>query len=179
MRLPRLSLALLALALVAVPAAAQQGGGAAPTAQASQRQALRITVENRTAAAEAARGAPRRDTDARPGDVLRYRLVFQNTAGRPIQGVALANPLAAGMKYVGGSSLASRDDMRVEYSIDGGQTYAAQPMEEVVQEDGTRVRRPAPPEKYTHVRWTVGGWLSPEATVTAEFEARLGTAGQP
>jgi len=26
---------------------------------------------------------------------------------------------------------------------------------------------------YTHVRWTVGGWVQPGGQVTAEFRARL------
>ena len=85
--------------------------------------------------------------------------------------------LENGFRFVGGSTRASRDDARAEYSADGGRTFSAQPMEEVVVE-GRRVRRPVAPERYTHVRWTVDGWVAPGATVTAEFDARLaGPAG--
>ena len=45
---------------------------------------------------------------------------------------------------------------------------------EKVLEDGQRVKRDAPAEKYTHVSWTVGGFVAPGATVVAEFEARFG-----
>ncbi|HEX8275812.1 MAG TPA: hypothetical protein VF615_24465 [Longimicrobiaceae bacterium] len=155
------------LVMCALPARAQQ---AAPSP-------LAVTATNRTLAAETAAGAPRKDERARPGDVLRYRLTFTNTAGRPVRGVNLANPLPQSFRFVGGSTRASRDDARAEYSADGGRTFSAQPMEEVVVE-GRRVRRAVAPERYTHVRWTVDGWVAPGATVTAEFDARLaGPAG--
>ncbi|HEX2205409.1 MAG TPA: hypothetical protein VHG91_19015 [Longimicrobium sp.] len=154
----------LALAAFALPAAAQQ----------AQPQALVVTAQNRTAAADAAKGAQRRDDRARPGDVIRYRLTFTNVAGRPLRGVVLSNPLPGGMRFVAGSVSATRADARPEYSTDGGRTFSAQPTEEVTV-DGRRVVRPAPPERYTHVRWTVGGTVEQGATVVAEFEARVGT----
>jgi hypothetical protein len=82
------------------------------------------------------------------------------------------NPVPAGLRYVDRSAGADRQDVAVEYSTDGGKTYAATPMvTEVV--DGKRVQRPATPEQYTHVRWTVQGSIAPGATVTAEFRAEL------
>ena len=171
----RFSLAALAALLLAAPAVAQQPA----------RGAVQMTAENRTATAEAARGTPRQDQAARPGDVLRYRLTFTNTAGRQVRGVVLRDPVPAGLRYVAGSANADRADVQVEYSLDGGRTWSAQPMEEVVV-DGRRVQRPAGPEKYTNVRWTVGGWVAPGATVTAEFDAQVrasaattGTAATP
>lgn len=155
----------LALVLCAVPAHAQQ---------AAEPPALTVTATNRTQAAEAARGAPRQTDHVLPGDVVRYRLTFTNTAGKPVRGVNLANPLPEGFRFVAGSVRSSREDARAEYSADGGRTFSAQPMEEVMV-DGRRVRRPVAPERYTHVRWTVGGWVAPGATVTAELDARLAT----
>lgn len=159
-----IALTVLALAAFALPAASQQ----------PPQQALVVTAQNRTAAADAARGARRSDDRARPGDVVRYRLTFTNVAGRPVRGVVLSNPLPGGMRFVTGSASATRADARPEYSTDGGRTFSAQPVEEVTV-DGRRVQRPAPPERYTHVRWTVGGTVEEGATVVAEFEARVGT----
>jgi uncharacterized repeat protein (TIGR01451 family) len=167
MRHIRTTLALFALALAAAPAARAQ------QAPAAGQQPLTVTATNRTAAAEAERGAPRRDDAARPGDVIRYRLTFRNPGSGRVRGVVLNNPVAAGMRFVGGSAQSSREDIAAEYSTDGGRTWSAQPMEEVTDENGRRVRRPAAPETYTHVRWTVQGWVNPGATVTAEFDARL------
>ena len=153
------------LVLCAAPARAQQAAEPSP---------LVVTATNRTGAAEAERGAPRRDEGVRAGDVLRYRLTFTNTAGRPVRGVNLANPLPQSFRFRAGTARSSRDDARAEYSADGGRTFSAQPMEEVVVE-GRRVRRAVAPERYTHVRWTVDGWVAPGATVTAEFDARFAT----
>ena len=168
MRHIRYTLPLLALAMLA----------AAPAARAQQTEALVVTATNRTAAAEAEAGAPRSDAAALPGDVLRYRLTFRNPGQQPVRGVVLNNPVAAGLIFVAGSARSSRDDVVTEFSTDGGRSWAAQPMEEVTDESGRRVRRPAPPEKYTHVRWTVTGAVTPGTTVTAEFDARL-AGGRP
>lgn len=159
------TLALAALMLAAaLPAEAQQ---------AAAQEALVVTAENRTAAAEAARGAPRQNEAARPGDVVRYRLTFRNPGQDRVRGVKLDNPVSAGMQFVAGSARSSRDDVRAEFSADGGRSWSARPMEEVVVE-GRRVQRPVAAEQYTHVRWTIDGWVAPGAVVTAEFDARIG-----
>jgi len=140
----------------------------AQSADAQGQSPLAVTVENRTARAETDRGQPRSDEHARPGDVLHYRLSFRNPGTTNVRGVKLANPLAEGMRFVGGSATSSRRDARLEFSADGGRTFSARPMEEV---DGER--RPVPAERYTHVRWTIDGSVAPGATVTAEFDARV------
>ncbi len=107
-----------------------------------------------------------------PGDVVHYRLVFTNITDVAIRRIEFTDPLPAGLRYVGGSALADRDDVVISYSIDGGQVYTAQPtIEEII--DGERVTIPAPPEMYTHIRWMVPGWVQPGAQVTAEFRAQL------
>jgi len=107
-----------------------------------------------------------------PGDVLQYQLRFTNQGQGDVRGVVFTNPVPAGLRYVDRSAGADRQDVAVEYSTDGGKTFAATPMvTEVV--DGKRVQRPASPEQYTHVRWTVQGSIAPGATVTAEFRAEL------
>lgn len=165
MKTIRLSLLLLALLLLgaAVPAAAQQPSGG---------EALVITAENRTAAEEAARGKPRADEGIRAGDQIRYTLTFTNPTEGPVQNVVLHNPLAEGLRFVAGSAGVSGAEARVEYSIDRGATYSPQPMIEVV-ENGKKMRRPAPPELYTDVRWTVETRVQPGARVVASYMARL------
>ena len=164
----------LAAALLAFVAAGTAGtaGAQQPAPAGSARPSLQVVAVNRTAAAEAARGARRADTTVHAGDVLRYRLTFANTADRAVKNVAIANPVPAGLQFVAGSAKASRDDARAEYSIDGGRTWSAHPTETVVV-DGRAVERAVAPERYTAVRWIVGGAVAPAAVVTAEFEARL------
>lgn len=164
-----LFVALLSLA-VAAPVGAQMRP--APGAQPM----LEVAAENRTARAEVARGArSRADTTVHVGDVLRYRLTFVNAAPHAIRNVALANPVPGALQFVGGSARASRADARAEYSLDGGRTWSARPMEAVLV-DGRQVERAVAPERYTAVRWVVNGAVAPSAVVTAEFEARLAGA---
>lgn len=162
-----LTLALLTLVAVAAPAHAQ-----APQAAANGAPSLKVVAENRTAVAAAAKGARRADSTVHAGDVVRYKLTFTNSAGRAISNVAIQNPVPAGLQFVAGSAKASRADARAEYSMDGGRTWSAQPMETVTV-DGRQVERAVAPERYTAVRWMVGGAVAPQAVVTAEYEARL------
>lgn len=144
-------------------AGAQQPGSAA----------LVIKPTNRTVVEARARGE-RRDTLARTGDVIRYTLTFTNTVGKAVRGLELKDPIPAGLQFVDGSAESSRADATLEFSADGGKTWSAQPTEPVTV-DGKTEERPVPAERYTHVRWMVAGWVQPRATVTAHFDARVGT----
>jgi hypothetical protein len=81
-----------------------------------------------------------------------------------------------GLWYVLESATASAPTVAITYSIDGGRTYSPQPMIEVV-ENGERRSVPAPARMYTHVRWTVAGWIQPQGQVTAAFRADLPEPG--
>jgi uncharacterized repeat protein (TIGR01451 family) len=161
----------LALGLTLATAAALPLQAQSSTA-ASRPSPLTLTAKNQTAAAEAARGTPRADSLTRAGDILVYRLAFTNNVGQPVRGITFISPLASGLQFQGGSVRTSREDARVTYSADNGQTFSAQPMEEVLV-DGKRVKRAVEPSRYTHVKWTVDGWLATEAAVSAEYNARL------
>ena len=147
--------------LMAPRAAAQVGGsrGAPPS--------LVVTAHNVTANASG-RG---NQSVAQPGDEIRYRLVFTNVTAGPVKNVQFVDPIPSGLVYVLGSAT-SDTRFRAEYSIDGGRSYAAQPLISVV-EDGKQVQKPAAAEQYTHVRWTVVGSLARGAQVTVEFRGRV------
>lgn len=132
---------------------------------------LAITAHNVTA--ESASG---RDTKAvaRPGDVIRYTLVFTNVQPAPVKNVQFVDPIPQGLVYVTGSAAAGQP-ARIEYSIDGGKTYSTEPLIPVV-ENGKRVQKPAPRELYTHVRWTVLSSVAPGAHVTAELRTQVKAA---
>jgi uncharacterized repeat protein (TIGR01451 family) len=161
---PAKLLGLLFLVTIAAPLSAQAPARPAP--------ALVVAAENRTAIDAATRGTKRTDAAVHAGDVLRYKLTFTNTAGRPVRQVALQNPVATGLQFVAGSAKSSRQDARAEYSADNGATWSAHPMETVMI-DSQPVERAVAPERFTGVRWIVDGWVSPGATVSAQFEARL------
>ena len=148
------------------------GANAAQAQRAASAPSLTVAATNRTAAEAAARGTARQDSTVLPGDVIRYTLTFTNTLDHAVRGLKVSNPIPAGLHLVGGTTWASRDDARLEFSIDGGKTFSAQPTESVTV-DGRSVQRPASPERYTTVRWVVAGEVAPKAVVTARFEARL------
>jgi uncharacterized repeat protein (TIGR01451 family) len=158
------------------------GGGSAVSAQqpTATPRALVVTAENLMAADAQHQALIAKGGDASavlPGDMLRYRLRFTNVTQGDVRGVVFNNPVPQGLHYVDGSAGADRTDVMVEYSIDGGRTYSARPMI-VERVAGKRVEKPAPPEQYSHVRWTVRGSISPGASVTAEFRAALPPAAQ-
>lgn len=159
---------LLALAAVSLAAPVRAQKASAQSAAPS----LVVAALNTTAESESAR--PVRAT-VRPNDVLRYTLTFTNPTPRTLGNVELKNPIPAGVRFVAGSTHASRSDAVVEFSADGGKSWWAQPMEKA-EVDGRSVTRPVPADRYTHVRWTVRGAVAPQATVTADFEARVGGA---
>jgi len=162
--------ALFALTAAAGTAGAQDGA-----------RALAMDAVNLTAAAEAEAGTPRPES-ARvelPGDVLEYRLVFTNTTDGEVQNVAFSNPLPNGLIYVADTAGADRDDVRVEFSIDGGQDWSARPEIELPDENGQMVRQPAPTTMYTDVRWTLTGGVAPGATVRARYHTLVATAARP
>ena len=170
MKLVLSTLTALAFALSATPAVAQHAAASQPRAAAPS--ALVISVNNITANAESAKGAPRKDSTVHAGDVLRYTLTFTNVVARPVRGVELKNPLPAGLRLVDGSAKASRNDARAEYSADAGKSFSAVPNESMTI-DGREVKRPISSDRFTHIRWVIDGWVQPKATVVAEYEAKF------
>ncbi|MDH3271256.1 MAG: hypothetical protein OEN56_07995 [Gemmatimonadota bacterium] len=146
------------------------------SAQVAEPQALAITAQNVTA-----RAAERTDAESGaslPGDVIEYQLTFTNHTDGPIAEVVLNDPVPQGLVFEVGSVTASREDVLVEYSLDGGSSWSDRPTVQV-EEAGESVTRPAPPEAYTHVRWTVTGTLNPGAQVQARFRARVAGGTDP
>jgi uncharacterized repeat protein (TIGR01451 family) len=148
--------------------------GAAPlAAQSAEPKPLVITAQNLTADSARKAGHERQDKAmARPGDVLGYSLAFTNVTRGSVANVQFVDPLPKGLVYRTGSARADKA-VRIDYSIDGGKSYTAQPVV-VVMENGKRVEKPAPRTAYTHIRWTVVGPLAPGAQVTAGFQAEIG-----
>jgi len=150
----------LGLSLLALPA----------SAQVTEPQALVITARNVTAQVDGR--AVVVSEAGLPDDVIEYRLAFTNLTDGAVSHVVLNDPLPKGLIFIPGSVTASREDMLVEYSIDGGVSWSFEPTVEV-QEGGETVIRPAPAEIYTHVRWTVTGEVKSGAQVFARFRTRV------
>ena len=173
MKLPRITL------LVAVGLALASGSVRAQEAAQEERAPEALVISATIHPSEQTRpqtiDALDRDPDrVELGDVVEYRLVFTNITGRPVDNIQFTDPLPEGMHYLQGTAGADREDVEVEFSLDGGTSYSEQPMVEVVV-DGRTELRPATPEAYTNIRWTVHGEVQPDASVAAAFQVRYGT----
>jgi uncharacterized repeat protein (TIGR01451 family) len=156
-------LALLSVVLLCASPLAAQSDGPKP---------LVISAVNLTADSVKAAGAQRTDMAmARPGDVIAYSLAFTNVTRGTVNNVQFTDPLPSGLMYRIGSARADRP-VRIEYSIDGGKSYAARPMVSLM-DAGRRVEKPAPAQSYTHIRWTLSGPLESGAQVTAGFQTEV------
>jgi uncharacterized repeat protein (TIGR01451 family) len=142
----------------------------AARAQKAPRSPLQISAENISAR------APRQadGTKVLPGDTVRYHLLFTNVSAGAVHGIVLDNPIPAGLHYAVGSAKSDRSDIAVLFSIDGGKSYAAAPMIDVVV-DGAHEQHAAPAEMYTNVRWTIRGDVPKGAQVRAEYDALVPT----
>lgn len=135
--------------------------------------ALVIEAINLTASAEGrAQESDRDSAPSRPGDVIEYQLLFTNTGTSEVRDVVLDDPIPAGLVYLGGSAGSDWTDVRIEFSIDDGVTYSTSPEIEV-EVAGVVERRPAPPEHYTHIRWTMLGTVASGSQVRAHFQAQI------
>src|SRR5512139_1545220 len=86
-----------------------------------------------------------------PGDVVIFTTRYSNTGKEPANNVTIMNPVPEHMAYVDRS--AEGRGARIDYSIDGGRTYAAP--DKLVITDGQGKTRMALAKEYTHIRWVL------------------------
>jgi uncharacterized repeat protein (TIGR01451 family) len=103
-----------------------------------------------------------------PGERVVYTITFRNAGVEPAENVIITNPIAESLVYVAGS--ATNDGVAVEFSIDGGKTFA--PASELRLVDGG-IERPATTKDYTHVRWVMQSALAAGAEGQMSFAADL------
>lgn len=106
-------------------------------------------------------------TDISEGQVVYYTLTVRNPGTRPAHGVVVTKPVPANTRYIPGSAVAP--NATVTFSIDGGVTFA--PARNLLAAGEQRPAQPAPPERYTHIRWQMRYPLAPGAVAYARFRA--------
>lgn len=92
---------------------------------------------------------------AASGDTLVYTLAYSNKGNEAATDAVIDNPIPKGAVYIAGS--ATGVGTEISFSVDDGKSFARPEalMSEVMLMSGTKVRHPASPEEYTHVRWTI------------------------
>jgi len=96
-----------------------------------------------------------RATQAAPGDVMEYRLIFTNNSDSPVKGLKVTDPVPVHTSFVA-QSAHTEAEASFMVSIDGGITFEKTPVTRIeTQSDGTQKKVIIPPEQYTHLRWDV------------------------
>ena len=88
------------------------------------------------------------------------------------KGTVIIDPVPKGAVYVLNS--ASGENSKILCSINGGFGYYDEPvMRAVTQPDGKKVEKPAPPEMYSHIKWTIKKPVLPGQTGWVEFKTTV------
>ncbi len=107
-----------------------------------------------------------------PGDILRYTIAAENQTDQAIANFILTQPIPDPVIYLPDSSTIDID-AEITYSIDNSTTFVERPTVEVTLENGQVETKPAPPDAYTHIRWTLANPLPPATVVTGQFEVQV------
>ena len=108
-------------------------------------------------------------TEVVPGDEVVYTITFHNISDEAAENVVVTNPIAAELTYIDRSAFGP--GARIEFSVDGGRSYAVAEQLVVLEDD--EETRPARPEDFTHIRWSMAADLVAGAQGVARFRARL------
>lgn len=104
-----------------------------------------------------------------PGDVLRYVVASENEGEMSANNLVITQPIAKDMTYKLGSAQGNKT-ATITYSIDGGETFAAEPKVEVILADGSKEMQAAPAEAYTNVKWDFSEALDAQEVISVSHE---------
>ncbi len=107
----------------------------------------------------------------RPGEILDWAITSENKGTAPAERYSAFGQIPRGTSFVAGSAQGSGTN--VTYSIDGGKTFAPQPLVEERQADGTVKRVPAPVSMYTQIRYEWSDALDAGAKFSAFYKVRV------
>ena len=110
--------------------------------------------------------------DVKPGEILDWQIVSSNEGTGAARDYKAVGHIPAGTVLVAGSA-AAESGSTVTYSIDGGKTFATQPIIEERQADGTVKKVPAPVSMYTEVRYEWSDALAPGGKLSASYKVRV------
>jgi uncharacterized repeat protein (TIGR01451 family) len=112
------------------------------------------------------------EATVQPQDVLRYTISSENAGEMPANDLIITQTIPPQMAYVLATATGN-EGAAITYSIDGGESFVAEPQVEVVQEDGSVALELAPAEAYTDIRWDFAQSLAPEVVVQVAYDVTV------
>lgn len=111
-------------------------------------------------------------TQARPGQLIEYRLLAMNTSDESLPGgnLMITGPVPEGTTYQANSASLPPEAATLTFSVDG-ETFAAEPVVLVTNAEGVQEEVAALPETFVAVRWAVSDVLEPGESL--EFSYRV------
>lgn len=110
----------------------------------------------------------------KPGDVMRYSVVGENSGDRPVKNLVLTQPIPRQMIYVLKSANVSQNAQAdITYSIDNGKSYVAKPTIPVKLANGKIENQPAPATAYTHIRWKFISAIAPKSQAVGNYLVKV------
>ncbi len=111
---------------------------------------------------------------ARPGQIVEYRVVVVNTSNDTLPGsnAYITGPVPASTDYLPETATVS-EKATLEFSADGGQSFADKPMVMKKNEQGEEELVEAKPEEYTDARWQLLQALAPQETLTFSYRVTV------
>jgi uncharacterized repeat protein (TIGR01451 family) len=99
----------------------------------------------------------------RPGDVIKYTVIAQNTSRCPLKNLVLKQPIPRGTNYLKDSASPS-EGAELLFSIDGGKTFVSKPM---------MGNQEAPATAYNYLRWKFNGLMKTKAQVQTTYKLQV------
>lgn len=103
------------------------------------------------------------------GDEIHYTVRIRNAGKEPVDSIVVTKRLPFGVHYLRNS--ASGPAAEVQFSMDGGRTFATPDALSRAASDGRKNARRALEGEYTHVRWVLSKPLRPNSTALLRFRA--------
>lgn len=111
----------------------------------------------------------------KPGDLLRQTVTATNSGKSVLRDTTITVPVPGGTGYAGRATAAA-SRWKVLFSANGGKTFGAEPLKEVVTvtENGKSVQREVTiaTSRYTSVRWIVTG-MTPDESLNFSFDVKV------
>lgn len=104
-----------------------------------------------------------------PGDIVRYRIFYNNLSKEIAESVVITNPIPKEMEYLSGSAAGS--GTTVFFSIDGAKTFKLPQNLVVTDKHGNQ--RLAAAKEYTHVQWRFNKALQSQAQDAVYYRVKL------